>query len=580
MRFAGLTAADWYTLSVATAPSDPRIPTGSAEGNAEFALSGLEFTDGASASATVREAGLRLDVARGSQNLWDASASLSLSDLSTSGFQNDEDVTIGEVGIDSQARDFPLARWQELADRFALDRTGGVSARSEQQRRELSEALRGVRWGAGGAEFALTRGAVGPSAAVRFRLDEGSFRVTFDGREELLSLAYGLGVQGLFVADSDVPAELLPRTAGVEVAIENLPPEVLVLPMMAAIESGGDGQAVAGAILGEIFASEVAPSLLVEDFGYDADVLGVSGSGRVTAEPASPGGFEGEFEVALRRLDRFEAFAAAAEHDDTAWAQGAISAACVAALREVGEPGPPAADGEEPPYGYHVTLSADGTALANGVPLAALVERCGEEGWRSQRFAAFEAADAGSDATAEAHFKGALARAERFESGDTRLADSLGDLGIFYAERGRGGEALPLLARAAALRERALGADHPDLAFNLWWLGRNYAALGRNDEAEARLRDALAIDETALGRGSLDVAWDLDALAVLYRDQARYDEAETAFERVMAIADAKLSETDDDLAHFLENYAALKRATGRAAEAAAMEARAAAIRAR
>ena len=248
VRFAGFTAADWYTLSGApgllgadrpTAPGDAEVRTGSAQGTAEFGLSGMEFTDGASASAAVREAGLRLDVGRGAQDLWDVSADLSLSDLSTSDFQGDDDVTVGEVGIESRARDYPLARWRELADRFDLDATGDFAARSERQQRELADALRGVRWGTGAAQFAVARLAVGPAAAPRFRLDEGSFRVTFDGREELVSIAYGVGVQGLFDAGPDVPAELLPRAAGIEVAMENLPPEVFVLPTMAAIESGG-----------------------------------------------------------------------------------------------------------------------------------------------------------------------------------------------------------------------------------------------------------------------------------------------------------------------------------------------------
>lgn len=490
VRYAGFTAADWYTLSGApgllgadrpAAPGDAKVRTGSAQGTAEFDLSGMEFTDGASASAAVREAGLRLDVGRGPQDLWDVSADLSLSDLSTSGFQGGNDVTVGEVGIESRARDYPLARWRELADRFGLDATGDFATRSEQQRRELADALRGVRWGTSAAQFSVARLAVGPAAAPRFRLDEGSFRVTFDGRG-------------------------------------------------------------------------------------------------------------GEFDVAVRDLDKFETYVAAAERGGAGWVQGTLNAACVGALREAGEAAPPDADNAGLVYGYHISLTADGGAIVNGAPIEDLVERCttpmGVAGrdWETERGAAFEALDAGraagAEAGAEAGFKAALAIAERSGPTDSKVMESLSDLGIFYSERGRNGEALPLLERAAGLRERAVGPDHPDLAFSLFWLGRTYAALGRFGEAEARLRGALAIGEKALGPDSLDVAWDLDALAVLYRDQARYDEAEVAFERVMAIAEAKLTETDDDLARFLEDYAALKRATGRAAEAAEMETHAAAIRAR
>ena len=361
VSFEGFTAADWYALSgersflgadQPTAPGDAEVPTGSAQGNAELGLSGVEFTDGASASATVREAGLRLDVGRGTQDLWDVIADLSLSDLVV---DDDPRVAIGEIALNSRTTDYPLARWRALADRFGLDLAGGMAAQGEQQQRELADALRGMRWGSSTAEFGLTRLAVGPAAAALVALDEGSFRFAFDGREALASIAYGVRAAGLFVADPDVPAELVPRQAGIELAIENLPPEVFILPALTALESGGNTGAISGAMLGQILMSEAPSAIVVESFDYDAAALGVSGSGRVSSD-AGPGAFVGEFDVAVRDLERFEALVAAAERDGAAWVQGSISAACVAALREVGEPGPPAAKGAEPAHLYHVAV--------------------------------------------------------------------------------------------------------------------------------------------------------------------------------------------------------------------------------
>ncbi len=425
----------------------------------------------------------------------------------------------------------------------------------------------------------------GSAAAPTFALDRGSLGVEFDGREAPVNARYRLRAESLFIANAGVPQELLPREAEIDVTLRDLPPAALVLPTMSGLggESGGD--ALLGAFLGEVLTAEQPPAITFETLHYDAEALGVSASGRVAADLETPGGFRGEFNAALRDLAGFETFVASAERDGAAWAGGALGAECVAALREVGEAVPPEAEDPRPVHRYHISVTSDGNAIANGVPWAALVAGCtapvGDGEWQEERAAAFAALDAGDSATAEQHLKAALEAAERTTPPDAPARiDSLVDLGIFYAEQGRSGEGAALLEQAVALRERTVGPDHPDLAFTLWWLGRASADLGQADAAESHYLRTLAIDEQALGRGSLDVAWDLDALAVLYRDQARYPEAEAAFERLMAIAEAKLTEADADLARFLEDYAALKRATGRAAEADKMEARARAIRAR
>ncbi len=64
---------------------------------------------------------------------------------------------------------------------------------------------------------------------------------------------------------------------------------------------------------------------------------------------------------------------------------------------------------------------------------------------------------------------------------------------------GRPGEAEPLLQRALAIREAALGAEHPDTATSLNNLAGLYQDLGRPGEAEPLMQRALAIREAALG---------------------------------------------------------------------------------
>ena len=71
------------------------------------------------------------------------------------------------------------------------------------------------------------------------------------------------------------------------------------------------------------------------------------------------------------------------------------------------------------------------------------------------------------------------------------MATSLNNLAFLYWSQGKYAKAEPLYRRALAIREKALGPDHPDLAQSL----ENYAALlrqtGRSAEAtemEARAK--------------------------------------------------------------------------------------------
>ena len=75
------------------------------------------------------------------------------------------------------------------------------------------------------------------------------------------------------------------------------------------------------------------------------------------------------------------------------------------------------------------------------------------------------------------------------------MAASLGGVAALYQAQGRYAEAEPLYQRSLAIREKALGPEHPDVATSL----ENYAALlratGRSAEAgkmEARAKEIRA----------------------------------------------------------------------------------------
>jgi tetratricopeptide (TPR) repeat protein len=68
-----------------------------------------------------------------------------------------------------------------------------------------------------------------------------------------------------------------------------------------------------------------------------------------------------------------------------------------------------------------------------------------------------------------------------------------------YESQGRYGEAEPLFKRSLAIREKARGPDHPDVARSLSSLAELYRSQGRDDEAEPLLKRALEIRRKARG---------------------------------------------------------------------------------
>jgi tetratricopeptide (TPR) repeat protein len=158
------------------------------------------------------------------------------------------------------------------------------------------------------------------------------------------------------------------------------------------------------------------------------------------------------------------------------------------------------------------------------------------------------------------------------------VAQSLNNLAALYDAQGQYARAEPLYQRALAIVEKALGPDHPHVATSLNNLAFLYKVQGQYARAEPLYQRALGIREQALGPDHPDVAQSLNNLAELYRVQGQYAQAEPLYQRALAIFEKALGPEHPHLATGLENYAVLLRAIGRQEEAATMEARAQAIR--
>jgi CHAT domain-containing protein/Tfp pilus assembly protein PilF len=154
--------------------------------------------------------------------------------------------------------------------------------------------------------------------------------------------------------------------------------------------------------------------------------------------------------------------------------------------------------------------------------------------------------EVGRYADSEALFRQVLAMREKGR--DTgAIAESLNNLAVVFVKEGKYGPAEDLYKRALALEEK-----HPDrtdaygisqFSATLGSLAMFYRRQGRYADAEGLYLRDLAITQKAMGADHHDVAVALDELALLYVDQARYGEAEPLAERALAIAEQKANKT-------------------------------------
>ncbi len=118
-------------------------------------------------------------------------------------------------------------------------------------------------------------------------------------------------------------------------------------------------------------------------------------------------------------------------------------------------------------------------------------------------------------------------------------------------------EARPYYERALAIREKALGPDHPDTATSLNNLGYLLQAMGNLAEARPYYERALAINEKALGPDHPDTATSLNNLGALLDSMGNLAEARPYYERALAIREKALGPDHPDTATSLNNLGAI-----------------------
>ena len=178
--------------------------------------------------------------------------------------------------------------------------------------------------------------------------------------------------------------------------------------------------------------------------------------------------------------------------------------------------------------------------------------------WEKHNLAGMQAYQRGRYAEAETSLRMALELAEQFRNGEYLVGTSLNNRALLYHEQGEYADAEPLYQRALAIREKALGPEHPQVAQTLNNLAGLYREQGKYAKAEPLYQRSLDI---------LEVAANLNDLALLYHNQGKYAEAEPLYQRALVIAEKTMGPEHPQVAANLNNLAGLYRDQGKYAEA-------------
>ena len=139
-------------------------------------------------------------------------------------------------------------------------------------------------------------------------------------------------------------------------------------------------------------------------------------------------------------------------------------------------------------------------------------------------------------------------------------AQSLQDRAAVEMSAGEYDEARAALEQAKAIREKALGPEHPSVATTAADLGNALRRLGRYD-ASTRLHErALAIREQALGREHPDVGQSLASLGNAHFERAEHDEAAAKYRAGLGILERALGAEHPNVARVSLNLAHAERA--------------------
>jgi tetratricopeptide (TPR) repeat protein len=154
-------------------------------------------------------------------------------------------------------------------------------------------------------------------------------------------------------------------------------------------------------------------------------------------------------------------------------------------------------------------------------------------------------------ADAQQWAKSAKAILRRLGGHELQQAWLLNNVGGIYELQGEREEALRAHQDGLALKERALGRDHPDVGISEGNLAVVLQALGRNQEALEHVNRSIEILENGLGAGHPDLATQLSNRGEILNALGRSRDARASFEKARIIWERELGLESRNLAYAL-----------------------------
>jgi serine/threonine protein kinase/tetratricopeptide (TPR) repeat protein len=185
----------------------------------------------------------------------------------------------------------------------------------------------------------------------------------------------------------------------------------------------------------------------------------------------------------------------------------------------------------------------------------------------------------GNYSQAEEMHRAALnTRRALFGSNDSRVAQSLNDLGLALQAQAKLPEAERAASEAFAIRQRIFGEQNADTATSMNDLGAIYRDEGKLAEAETLARHALTIRQQMFGRTNLNVADSLRNLSMILANKGQLAESEATAREVLTIRSNLLGPEHPWIASALADLAWITGKEGKLGESETLQSQALAMR--
>ncbi len=184
--------------------------------------------------------------------------------------------------------------------------------------------------------------------------------------------------------------------------------------------------------------------------------------------------------------------------------------------------------------------------------------------WQKYSTEGAKAYDQANWGAAERSFKLALKEADGFGDKDLRLAASLTNLGVLYNYRGQSSKAEPLFERAIAIKQKALGADNPEVVATVGKMCHFYIKSGNFGKADPISNKILAYSDKIL-KDRNQVSSSFSKLSTYYQSHKELESAEILVKQAQELTEKRGTEGDLDLAVLLDGLGGSYTASGKLA---------------